>query len=157
MTNEQVGVGNSYSENICPFRETHLSEELSICLPGGRQTHMIQFQTGVVQACWNPPLSGLETSFFFFAALLRSGRESQKGGYKIFYPTAGSLHPGSSGKDQKMWICLCRQFPIKAGTLGICPKSIYMSIPLLWITLHNPAWDQLGVTALSLWSCKSRN
>lgn len=58
---------------------------------------MIQFQTGVVQACWNNPLSGLVA--FFFAALLRSGRESHQGGYKISYPTAGSLHPGSSGED----------------------------------------------------------
>lgn len=49
-----------------------------------------------------PSLVWAGNFFFFFAALLRSGRESQQGGYKIFYPTAGSLHPGSSGKDQKM-------------------------------------------------------
>lgn len=161
MIDEQVGAGNSYVWNICLFTETHLHTgrtKLSIYLPGGGQTHMIQFQTGVVQACWNNPLSGLVAFFFFCCTFKIRQRVTPRWLWNLPYKLAPFIQDPQE-RIQKIWICLlCRQFPIRAGNSRICPKGIYMAIPLLWIPLHNPAWDQLGVvTALSLWSCKSRN
>lgn len=40
-------------------------------------------------------------------------------------------------------VCLCRRFPVRSGNSRLCPKRTHMAIPLLVISLNNPAWDQL--------------
>lgn len=126
MINEQVGVGNSYLRNICLFTETHLHispRKLSIHLPGGGQTHMIQFQTGVAQACWNNPLSGL-VAFFFCSTFKIRQRVTPRWLQNLLpYSWLPSFRILRRGYRKSESVCLCRQFPIRAGNSRIGPMN----------------------------------
>lgn len=115
---------------------------------------MIQFQARGCTDLLEPPFVWGSNCFvgffcfvlcFFLNSTFKVSQRVTQRWLQIFVPYCWLtfIAQEEDTENMNLSICLCRHFPIRSGNSRICPKRIYLAIPLLLIPLNNPAWDQL--------------